>query len=262
MTTILASSVNETYKGLLIRWDYRFNTLTMLFRLSLFFVFISLIVGRGELNQDTIAGTLLGYIVWFYAAIAISGMNYALVEEAQWGTLEQMFMSPAPSAVIVLARSFSLLIIATVMLTTIVGGLVVALRVDIPLRWEALPVFGLTMVSLIGLGFMMAGATLLFKQVDQLASLSENLLLYLSGAILPVVLLPDALGRFAGFLPTTHGIVLLRQVTLDGVSLGQAWADGGMVWLIVNALAYLVVGWAIFTACEKIAKRRGSLGQY
>ncbi|MDP6514926.1 MAG: hypothetical protein QF878_17265, partial [SAR202 cluster bacterium] len=74
MATITISTFNETYKGLLISWDYRFNTLTMLFKLSLFFVFISLIAGQGRLDPDTLAPALVGFIIWFYAAIALNSM--------------------------------------------------------------------------------------------------------------------------------------------------------------------------------------------
>ena len=262
MTTIAVSTINETYKGLLIHWDYRFNTLTMLVKLSLFFVFISLIAGRGRLEPDTLAPTLLGYIIWFYAAIALGGMSRSLVEEAQTGTLEQMFMSPAPTPIIILARAASSFVVATLMLLLVVTSLVFTLNIHIPLRWEALPVFFLTLASLTGMGFMMAGAALVFKQVDQLTNLVENLLLFLGGTILPIHLLPEALGRFASILPTTHGIILLRQVTLEGMSLGQTWHDGVLAWLLINAAVYLTLGWAVFRLCERIAKARGSLGQY
>jgi ABC-2 type transport system permease protein len=234
----------------------------MLFKLSLFFVFISLIAGQGRLDPDTLAPALVGFIIWFYAAIALNSMSRSLTEEAQSGTLEQMFMSPAPTAVLILARSASAVILATLMLLLIVSGLVLGLGIYIPLAWIAIPIFLLTMTGLTGLGFMMAGATLIFKQTDQLTNLVENFLLYLGGTILAVDLLPHMLGRFASILPTTHGVALLRNVTLEGASLGQIWDDGSLTRLAVNALAYIVAGWAVFSLCERIAETRGSLGQY
>jgi hypothetical protein len=38
--------------------------------------------------------------------------------------------------------------------------------------------------------------------------------------------------------------------------------DGTLLWLVGNAAAYLVLGILIFRWCERIAKRRGTLGQY
>jgi hypothetical protein len=39
-------------------------------------------------------------------------------------------------------------------------------------------------------------------------------------------------------------------------------ADGTLLWLVGNAIAYLVFGIAIFRWYERIAKREGTLGQY
>jgi len=54
----------------------------------------------------------------------------------------------------------------------------------------------------------------------------------------------------------------LRKTLLEGVSLGTLAADGTLLWMVGNAAAYLVLGIMIFRWCERIAKRRGTLGQY
>jgi hypothetical protein len=63
-------------------------------------------------------------------------------------------------------------------------------------------------------------------------------------------------------LPSTRGVILLRQVVLEGHSLGAVWRDRTLVWLAVQSIAYLVIGWLVLLRCEQIAKRRGSLGRY
>ena len=262
MTTAALVTLNETHKGLLILWSYKFNSLMMLFRLSVLFVVISLFVGKGQLDQGALAPTLLGYLVWFYAAIAVSNMSWNLMEEAQAGTLEQMYMSPAPTSVMVVGRCISSVVSSTLMVLLIGTGLAVALGVRIPMNWEGLPVFAVTMVGLFGFGFMIAGATLVFKQVQQLANLADTFLLWLSGALLPVHFFPGWLEAFSRALPTTQGIIVLRNVVLDGQSLSSALADGSLAWLVLNSALYFVFGWVIFKWCERIAKQRGSLGQY
>jgi ABC-2 type transport system permease protein len=253
---------NETRKGLLIAWSYKFNTFTMLFRNSFFFVFISLLMGGGRLDQESLAPRLLGFLVWWYAAIGISQMGWALMEEAQTGTLEQMYMASVPTEIILLGRSFAALVLATAMILMIGTGLAPALDIRIPMRWEALPVFGLTMVGLFGFGFVMAGATIVFKQVQQLANLAEQLLLYLGGALLPVHNLPGWLEAFSRTLPTTQGIIVLRNVVLDGGSLASTWGDGSLMWLMLHSMLYFVIGWLGFKWLERIARKQGTLGQY
>ena len=112
-TLATIATLSETRKGLLIVWSYRFNTVTLMVRLSLFFVLITLIIGGGSLDTERLAPTLLGYIIWFYAAVSISSMSYNLMEEAQAGTLEQMYMTTAPTGIIVLGRSIASVVIGT-----------------------------------------------------------------------------------------------------------------------------------------------------
>jgi ABC-2 type transport system permease protein len=55
---------------------------------------------------------------------------------------------------------------------------------------------------------------------------------------------------------------VLRKILLEGVSLGALAGDGTILWMVGNAAAYLLLGMVIFRWCERIAKRRGTLGQY
>ena len=89
-----------------------------------------------------------------------------------------------------------------------------------------------------------------------------NVLLFLNGALLPVHHFPGWLETIAVFLPTTQGIIVLRKVVVDGASLIAVWEDGSMVFLAVQSVLYLAVGWALFIVGERVAKRRGTLGQY
>ena len=254
--------LNEVHKGLLIYWSYKFNTMTMLVRLSFFFIGVSLIMGRGHLDAQALAPTLLGFMIWFYAAIGITNMSVNLTEEAQTGTLEQVYMTTVNTGVIALGRSLGALLVASSMLVLMTTALSLIFGITIPLRLEGLPVLALIAFGLFGLGFMIGGATLVFKQVHQLANFAENILLWLSGALLPVALFPEWLETFSKFLPATQGIIVLRKVVLEGSSLSTAWANGSLALLIVNSTAYFVIGWSVFKWSERISKGRGLMGQY
>ena len=57
-------------------------------------------------------------------------------------------------------------------MVVVIGAVLIAtLGLEIPLRLEALPVFVLTMAGLLGLGFVIGGATLVFKRTNALAEL-------------------------------------------------------------------------------------------
>jgi ABC-2 type transport system permease protein len=197
---------------------------------------------------------------------AVEHMAFMLSEEARAGTLEQMYMTSAPMGLVMVGRSLGALAVAAVQAAIIGGAIVLPLRlrvvVDPPVVAAAVPVFALTMAGLFGFGFIVAGMTIVFKQIGTLVNMIQNLLLFLSGALLPVDRLPPALAAFATTLPTTQGIAVLREVVFGGRSLADTWADGSLLWLTVHSALYFALGWLIYARCEAIAKRQGTLGQY
>ena len=253
---------NEVRKELIITWNYRANAAIELLTLVFVFVFISYFAGGGELDSERLPGSLLGFLLWFYAAFAISGMSGGITGEASIGTLEQLYMSPMPTWLVFVGRVIATFVKGTAMVVLLGVVLAMILPVTLPLEVAALPPFALTMVGLFGFGYAIGGLTLVFKQISSVSSLLTNVLLFLNGALLPVHHFPPWLETVAVFLPTTQGIIVLRKVVVDGMSLTAVWQDGSMVFLAVQSLLFLVVGWILFNVGERVAKQRGTLGQY
>lgn len=256
----------EAVKGVLLILGYRFNNVAFLGTLVFAFVGIGYLMGGGRLEPERLESPLLGYMVWFFGMKAVDHMAFMLSEEARSGTLEQMFMTPAPMGVVMLGRCIGTLWVAAVQVGLVVTAIVLLLRMPIgfdpPTVARAVPVFGLTMVGLFGFGYVVAGVTIVFKQVSSLINMVQNLLLFFGGVMLPVENLPRGVELFARTLPSTQGIAVLRQVVFGGESLGDVWASGALPWLAVHAAAYFILGWVFYGWCEAVAKRQGSLGQY
>ncbi|HRF99198.1 MAG TPA: ABC transporter permease, partial [Aggregatilineales bacterium] len=171
MVSSLNITLNETRKGLIILWDYKFSLLIQLLGIGMIFIGIMFFVGQGELEQAALASSMLGFIITFYAMETLSNMSYALTAEAQAGTLEQIYMSPAPSSLVVLGRSFSSLISATIQLVIIATLLLLLFQISLPFRWEIIPILFITMLGLLGFGYLIGGMTLIFKQVGPFANI-------------------------------------------------------------------------------------------
>ena len=75
MSTALLTTLNETRKGLLIMWSYKFNLSTEMFMLAFIFVGIGFFMGDGELRPEWLPGTLLGYLIWYYATLGLNSMG-------------------------------------------------------------------------------------------------------------------------------------------------------------------------------------------
>jgi ABC-2 type transport system permease protein len=262
MRTALIAFLGETRKGLRISWTYRANMLVSLFTVGFVFVGFAFTIGGGRLEPAELAPMYLGYLVWYFALIAIGDLAWGIRSEMTAGTLEQMAMSPAPLEIVLLGRAFANLLWC--ILQVVIQGVVLLalLRFRLPLRWEGLVILGLTLAGIYGFGFVIAGLTLVFKQIESFANLVQNALLFLNGTLLPVGAMPPWLAAIARSVPTTRGIQVLRSVLLEGASLADAWRDGSLIGLLLHSTAYFAVGWAAFCYCERVAKARGSLGQY
>jgi ABC-2 type transport system permease protein len=226
------------------------------------FVGLSFLVGGGEFQPAQLPATLLGYLLWFYTMKLITGMSYNLRDEMQTGTLEQMYMSPAPAGSLLLGQSVARLISTTATTIPLTLVLILLLDIEIPLRPAGLPVFAITVLGLFGFGFLIGGVSLVFKHAQAFADLVQYMMIFLNGALIPVERFPDWLAIFAKMLPATQGIVVLRQAVLEGYSLGELWVGGSLMWLTLHSLVVFLGGWFVFRRCEQIARRQGSLGQY
>jgi ABC-2 type transport system permease protein len=253
---------NEIRKRWLITWDYKSNVFTQIFMMILIFVGAAFLIDGGQFYPAQITSMLLGYTVWYYARLVITNTSSEMLGEAQIGTLEQIYMSPTRPELILLGRMLVMLCMTTVIVIFPTILIATPLGIHFPFRWEGLIVFALILVGLFGFSLVLAGAALVFKQVDTLADLIQNVLLFLTGSLLPISHFPQWLNLFAQTLPITQGIFVMRNVVLQHQSLLTAWNNGSIFWLIVNSSVYLVIGCFVYGICERRAKMQGSLGQY
>ncbi len=262
MSITFLAMYNEIYKRILISWNYKFDAIVQVIMIGTIFIGAAFLLGGGHFNSVQLATLFIGYIVWFYARITVMSTSADLHGEAEAGTLEQTYMTPAPTEILVLGRMLAMLITATIMVLLVSLVLLLLLHISFPLSWEALPVLLVTLAGLFGFTLILGGATLVFKQVEGFADLIQNALLFLTGSLLPITSFPGWLAVVAQTLPITQGIEVLRQILLQGQSLSSTWASGGLEGLLINSAVYLTIGWLVFKGCERIAKQQGSLSHY
>jgi ABC-2 type transport system permease protein len=262
MKTILVALFGEFREGLLISWTYKVNQLISLLTLGFIFFIVVFFMGGGKLDPDRIASSLVGYLVWMYVAAALGDLTYGLRGEISAGTLEQLAMSPIPIGILLIGRVIANLLITSVQVI-LMGFIVLSLihvRIFIPL--SAVLALLITFIGVLGFGYIIAGMMLLFKQVEALNNLFNNALAFFNGAFLPVSAMPAWMASISVLLPSTLGIIVIRSITLEGKTLLETWNNGNLVALIINSVLYLLIGLGIYTLCERVAKNRGSLGQY
>ena len=252
----------ETWKGVQIMWSFKFNLFGDVLGLFIIFLGINFFIGQGGFERDTLAFTLMGFSFWTFASFAIGNMSFALREEQQQGTIEQMCMGNTSFASLLLGRTLSNLLWSTLIIVTGGGVIALAFRLDLGLNLSVIPVLAISVLGLYGLGFLTGAATLLFKNILSFANLLQNVLLFLNGAIVPVTLFPAWMTAVARALPTTLGIEVTRLITQQGGTLQDAWNAGLLPLLIGHSTLWFAAGLGLFLFAERAARHRGLLGQF
>ncbi|MCW2917359.1 MAG: type transporter [Actinomycetia bacterium] len=252
----------EARKCLRIAWYYKFDMVMQVVTLSFIFLLLVFFLGKGSVNSADLSTAVLGYLVWLYAINMINAVGIELIGEAQAGTLEQMYMSVSPPELAMVGRAVAALVTTTIMVGILDIALVLFLHTPIPVSWTGLAMLLITLAGLFGFALIIGGATLRFKHVGGLANLMINVIFFTNGTLLSIDHFPGWLTAIANSLPTTQGVTLLREAVLHGRSLPTMWGDGSLPRLLGNSAVYLVIGWLVFEAGARGARRRGSLGQY
>jgi ABC-2 type transport system permease protein len=226
---------------------------------TVFIVFLVLFFGGQALApaamNDQLGGLIVGYLLWSVSITAYSGLSWNVTREAQWGTLEQLFMSPHGFGRVMAGKT----------LVNVVESLcwgAVTLGFMLLVTGESLAVDPLTVVPLgvlalapaVGIGFLFGGLAIRFKRIENAFQLMQFGFIFLISA--PVRDVPAL-----KWLPLAQGSNLLRRAMQDGMPL-TAIPAGELAILVATAVGYLALGYGAFTYCQRWARRAGVMGHY
>lgn len=234
------------------------NTIAMVITFYAVFLFMFLgvrFVGDPNAAADNIRYLMVANGFWFLLLMGVQSMGWELSAEALRGTLEQLYMSTVPPYLILLFRMIATMLINTVLLSVLmILSMLTAgqwLTVDAATLLLVLPP---TFLAVMGLGFMVAGLTIVYKQVGAFLQLLQFVLM--AFAFVPLTAVP-----LFELAPTAKGIDMVRQAMAAGTPLasftGLDWAT-----LFGTGVFYLVLGLGVYLLFERRAMTRGLLGHY
>ncbi|WP_121822719.1 ABC transporter permease [Halostella salina] len=245
---------------LLVR--YPVNTLSQIVSVYLFFAVIffggraaaSSVGGVGSLSS-TLDGLVVGWFLWTMSLTAYFGLAMNVTRESQWGTLEQLYMSPYGFGTVMGAK-----VVANVLESLVWGGIVLALMLlttDRTLAVDLLtvvPISVFAVASVVGIGFVFAGLAMVYKRVENVTQLMQFVLIALIAA-------PVSEVGAVRFLPLSQGSAMLQSAMRDGVHIWEFSATNLAV-LVGTGVGYAAIGYAVFAYCTGVARRRGVMGDY
>ncbi len=226
--------------------------------ITFYAIFLMFFLGIQVLGTPESAETNTQYVIvstalWFLALMAMQGIGWEITLEATRGTLEQLYMSPIGAWRILLAR-----MVGTVLVNLLIIVLMLFLSMATARQWlnfdlvTLLPVLLLTITGMLGVGFMVAGLSLVYKQVDSLLQIAQ--FVFLALVAVPLSALPE-------LAPVVKGADMVRGVMVEGTPLtGFSVLD--WISLGLNAAAYFLLGIFLYGRAERRAMNRGLLGQY
>jgi len=245
------------HKQVVLALRYPVNTATRFASLVIFFGLI-LFGGRavaGPAFADSLGGIIVGFFVWTLAIVAYSGLAWNVTREAQWGTLERLFMSPHGFGTVMATKT-----VANVCLSFLWAGTLLVVMMGLSGRWLVIdpltvaPLAVLTLASIVGIGFAFAGLALVYKRI-------ENLFQLVQFGFVGLIAAPVGSYGWLRLLPVSHGSYLLRRAMDGGVPLWEMAATE-LALLGGTSTAYLLAGYYCFHRAQLRARRDALMGQY
>lgn len=255
MVNVLFANVQKVATEM---WRYLPNTLSTL--LTFYAIFLMLFWGIQVLGSPENAASSTQYVIvstalWFLALMAMQGIGWTVTEEATRGTLEQLYMSPMGAWRILLARMIGTVLVNLVIIALMVVLSMLTARQQLNLDGLALtPILLLTIVGMLGVGFIVAGLALVFKQIESFLQIAQFVFFAL-------VAVPLSATPLLALAPVVKGADMVRGVMLEGTNL-TGFSALDWLSLTLNAVIYFVLGIALYKLAETRARNRGLLGQY
>lgn len=236
---------------------YPINTATQFLSMFIFFALVffggKAVAGPGI--TDSLDGIVVGFFVWTLATVGFRGLADDVQNEARWGTLERLFLSPYGFGTVMTAKT-----LVNVCYTLVWSSALLLLLMASTDRWlhvdplTVIPLALFTIASFIGVGFFFAGLAVHYKRIENVFSL------VVFGF---VALIAAPVGQYPALtvLPGTQGSYLMRLAMEDGLALWE-FAPTALAALVATAVGYWLVGYYCFTRAQRRARKLGSLGEY
>jgi len=209
---------------------------TLLFPLMMLFLFGSIYGNEPQAmfnGYGSVDVSVPAYTAMIIATTGIMGINITMASYREGGILRRLRVSPLRPVVILAGQ------VVVIFLMTVVGMalLVAAGKLVYGMRFEGdllavILAFTLGSLSFFSLGFVMASVMPNARTAQVVGMAVLYPMLFLSGAGLPLEILPESLRNFSKFLPLTHVVTLLR-----GLWIGGSWSQHTTeVWVLLGVM--------------------------
>lgn len=205
---------------------------------------------------DRLEAIIIGYVLWTLVLFIMADIAGSLQNEAQTGTLEQLFLSPFSAPQVFLTRALASLTLQLTLILTILLIIITLTKSQLSFPPSLLLPLITVLLGAYGIAFIMGSLALLLKRVQQLLGIFQFVLLFL--LTVPTETEAGSLGILGLLLPMVPGAGILR----DLMARGQMLNSVQFIFALCNGAIYFTLGLLLFRWAERETKRRGKLGGY
>ena len=181
-----------------------------------------------------------GYTAMIIATSALMSLTIVIAAYRENGILRRLRATPLRPQAILFAQVMVIfaMTLAGMVLLIIAGKVVYHLRFN-GNPWSVALAFTFASLSFFSLGFVLAGLLPSARSAQLVGMVLLYPMIFLSGATIPLEVLPEGVRSVARFLPLTYVVNLLR-----GLWIGEAWSQ---LWTEVFVLAGLLVAGVVIS---------------
>ncbi len=201
-------------------------------------------------NAFDLNSALVLIFLFQHASQAFSKSADSIAYETLNGSLEKIYATPTGIFKLIMARFIVSYIFLTISSIILLIVFMLILNNWISFSWPKFLIsISFSVISLYGIGLILCGLSLLFKQVNDLVSFLRLPIMFL--ATLP----PQPFNIYSCF-PFSMGAYTTKQIILNNTSFPLWWYG----YILANSLFYFFLGYLIFKICERRTLLHGSLG--
>jgi len=213
--------------------------------------------------EEYIGFVVMGGAMTAFWMNVLWSMSSQLYWEKETGNLALYIMAPNSMMAILLGMALGGMLATAMRAVAVIllGSLFVVVTYEVSSFLQLFAVFMLAMVSLYGLGMMMASAFLLFgREAWHMANLAQEPIFLASGFYFPIKSLPFWVAAGASIIPLTLGMDAMRQLVFpSGFSFGFLNVRLEILLLAILSVVFVATAKILLAYVEKIAVREGRI---
>jgi ABC-2 type transport system permease protein len=183
-----------------------------------------------------------GLIIIVLTFTLINFTASSIVKEREFGTLEQLQVTPITGPQLIIGKILPFVLIGYVQLTLLAVSMRWLFDVEVQGSVMALYVLvGLFIAAVLGLGILLSTIARTQAQATQLSMMILLPFVFLSGYVFPIEGMPMIFQWITWLVPANYAMQIVRGIVLRGATVAQLWEP--IMWLSLYTL--LIVGMAV-----------------